>query len=71
MIENLIKIMVDSGDYPKSRLNKILATEQGNILDYEVTLLFAEWTLNLKIPESKHIFYKVNDIGEWQNWTQE
>lgn len=68
MTEKLIEVMVKHGDYPKARLNKVLSEYNGNILAEAITRLFAEWTINLVIPETKNKYYEEKDKGDWQSW---
>lgn len=67
MIQTMIDVMIKHGDYPKDKLNKVLADHSGVMLEQEVSILFAEWTLNMKIPKQENEYYTQDDTGEWQD----
>lgn len=68
MTERMVKMMTESGEYPKRKLEAVLMKYTGIDLELAVAKVFAEWAMARRLP-AERFTYGQDYVGEWQNWS--
>jgi len=69
MTERMIKMMTESGEYPKRKLEAVMTQYEGIQLEYRVAIVFAEWAMTKRIP-AERFSYGQEYTGLWQGWAE-